>query len=154
MCGSLSCILYNQPPKTGTHPSKWYPIQPEEKPSPLQLAQDDIRSLLAHDIRRQEREGAGDLGVHRGVDDAQGLDAADPETGVEYGHWVAVGADGARARAVVAPGRVLDVLVDGIGALHGGAGKGLGEGDGLVTEGPAGDVDRLGDGVKIGGVVA
>ena len=54
----------------------------------------------------------------------------------------------------MAPGRVLDVLLDGLGALDGGAGKGLGEGDGLVAKGLAGDVDRLVDGLKIGVVVA
>lgn len=55
---------------------------------------------------------------------------------------------------MVAPGRVLDVFLNGLRALDGGARKGLSEGDGLVAECPTGDVDRLGDSLKIGVVVA
>lgn len=54
---------------------------------------------------------------------------------------------------MVTPGRVLDVLMDCLGALDVGSGESLSDGDGLVTEGPACDVDRLGYGLEISGVV-
>lgn len=54
----------------------------------------------------------------------------------------------------MAPGGVLDVVLDVFGGLDGSARKHLGEGDGLVTECPTGDADGLGDGLEIGGVVA
>jgi hypothetical protein len=47
----------------------------------------------------------------------------------------------------VAPGGVLDVRLDILCGLHRGAGKDLGEGDGLIADGPAGDADGLGDGL-------
>lgn len=73
---------------------------------------DDIAGLLGEEVQRLGNEEAGDLGEGAGVHDPEALGAADVEVGVQDGHGVAVGTDGARAGRVVAPRLVLDVLLD------------------------------------------
>ena len=74
------------------------------------VVQDRIGGLLGDDVDGAGDEEARDAREHRRVDDAQAARAADAKGAVEHGAGVAVGADRARARRVVAPGGVANVV--------------------------------------------
>lgn len=54
----------------------------------------------------------------------------------------------------MAPGSVLNIVLDIGSGLHIGTGQTLGEWNGLVAEGSASNLDRFGDGVQISGIVS
>ena len=67
------------------------------------LRDQDVRSLLAHDIDRRRNEQSGDVGKHRCVDDAQAGDAPDPEITVQHRVRIVVGSDTRCPARMVAP---------------------------------------------------
>lgn len=105
------------------------------------VGNDDLADLLHELVDPHHGEVARQLVADTQVGDTETIDAADLEVTVEGGHGVAVGTDGDGAGGVVAPGLVLDELVQVV-ALHVGTGPDLGEGtvEDLVQAGEEGAV--------------
>ena len=119
----------------------------------LDLAQDDIRSLLSNHVCGNSSERSGDVGEDRGIHDTQTSHAANPEARVKNSHWVVIGTNGAGRRSVVTPSSVLGILRNislGCDVL---ARKDFLNGDSLTLESIAGKSNGLGQGSEIGIVV-
>ncbi|PMB72600.1 hypothetical protein BM221_000014 [Beauveria bassiana] len=86
--------------------------------------------------------------------DTAAIHAADAEARVQHRRLVAVGSNGTGTRGVVAPGRVLCVLLNVGLARHVLAGEHLADFDGLAAQGVARDADGLVHGLQVPGVVA